>query len=93
MVFLFFWACFGEKEDDTNSDAIENIPQWYGDIEPIITQNCANCHQSDGAGPFSLTNYEEVEPLAEIVWNSIDSGSMPPWLPDPDCRSYKNERF
>ena len=96
MLFLMFFACSVKNEDTesgTKSDTILPTPEWYGDIEPIITKNCATCHQNEGAAPFSLTTYEEVEPLAEIVWNSIASGSMPPWLPDPDCRSYKNERY
>ena len=87
---MILLAC---STDNTDTSSKSSIPQWYGDVEPIITENCANCHQSDGAGPFPLTNYEEVEPLAEVVWNSISSGSMPPWLPDLDCREYKSERY
>ena len=81
---LFALACSTVEEDKT--------PVWYGEVEPIITQNCASCHQEGGTSPFVLTSYEDVKPLASIVWNSVSSGSMPPWLPEDDCRPLKDTR-
>ena len=40
-----------------------------------------------------MTNYEEVEPLAEVVLEFNNTWIYAPWLPEPDCREYQSERY
>ena len=30
-------------------------------VAPVIYQNCVECHNPDGIGPFSLLTYEDVK--------------------------------
>ena len=63
------------------------------DIQPMIANNCSTCHVENGAAPFVFEQFEDVEPLAPVMLSSMQSGSMPPWLPNPDCIDYQNERL
>ena len=68
-------------------------PTWHGEIKPIIEQNCQACHVEGGGSPFNLDTLEAVRSMAPVALNSMESGSMPPWMPDPDCRHYQDERI
>ena len=88
MIFLTLLAC-GENDKPTdtagmNDTATEEIPDtppvWYGDIQPMIANNCSTCHIDGGAAPFVFDQFEDVEPMAPVMLNSMQTGSMPPWL-------------
>ena len=89
---------FGCDESSNSSDTAEPIntyegPTWHGEIKSIVEQNCQGCHVQGGGTPFNLDSYEAVRDLAPVSLSSMESGSMPPWMPDPDCRHYQNERI
>jgi len=65
---------------------------YHADVRPIMDLACVGCHEQGGAGPFPLTNYGEVAPLATLIVGSVTSGSMPPWNPAADCRPIQDER-
>lgn len=65
---------------------------WAEDIAKIMYGNCTSCHRSGGIAPFSLTNYEEVSPMATWISQTIEDGSMPPWTPDSDYKNFVHER-
>ena len=96
---MLLFAC-GDKDasvtEDTsveNSEIPDTPPVWYGDIQPMIANNCSTCHVENGAAPFVFEQFEDVEPLAPVMLSSMQSGSMPPWLPNPDCIDYQDERL
>jgi hypothetical protein len=62
-------------------------------IAPIIYQNCSRCHRPGEIAPFSLTTYVEVASMAPSVKQSVLSGTMPPWHPDPGYSSFLDERI
>ena len=66
-------------------------PTYYGDVEPIIINECAKCHKPGGYGPFSLTTYNEVRKKGTFISHVVSTRYMPPWKADPDFRSFKNE--
>lgn len=58
------------------------VPTWTEDIRGIILNNCMPCHDSGGAGPFHLLNYEDVAGRASFIVELTSTGLMPPWTVD-----------
>jgi hypothetical protein len=67
-------------------------PDFHHDVAPLIYEHCAPCHRPGGAGPFSLTNYEEVRAQAKKLLVAIEHRVMPPWLPEQPSGTFLNER-
>lgn len=91
-------GCDDEATADPASDAgpdaaIEAVATWHADLKPIIDQRCNGCHVAGGAAPFALDTYEAMRPMAPAALAAIEAGRMPPWMPDPDCRHYLDERL
>jgi hypothetical protein len=67
------------------------------DIAPILQRSCENCHRPDGAGPMSLTTYEEVRPWARAIKQRTGigphAGVMPPWYMEKNIgiQRFKND--
>lgn len=57
-------------------------PDWVHDVQPIIARRCGSCHRTDGAGPFPLGSHREVASRGGFIVDLVDSGRMPPWLPE-----------
>ena len=51
-------------------------------VAPVIYQNCVECHNPDGIGPFSLLTYEDVKRRSQQIVEVTQRGFMPPWKPD-----------
>jgi hypothetical protein len=65
----------------------------YRDIEPIVRQHCAGCHQKGEIGPMPLTTYREVRPWAKAMKEAVIKRSMPPWHADSETsRHFRNDR-
>jgi mono/diheme cytochrome c family protein len=96
-------ACNDDPVDQTDQDAGADVnsadtvdeepPTYHADIAPMIDENCAACHTADGIGPFDLMAYDKLKPLAPLALQEIEAGRMPPWMPDPECRDYRDERY
>jgi hypothetical protein len=67
------------------------------DIAPILQRSCENCHRPGGAGPMSLTTYEEVRPWARSIKARTGvgphAGVMPPWYMEKNIgiQKYKDD--
>ncbi len=67
------------------------------DIAPILQRSCENCHRPNGAGPMSLTTYEEVRPWARAIKARTGvgphAGVMPPWYMEKNIgiQKYKDD--
>lgn len=83
----------GDAGDEDAGELDPSAPTYHADIAPMVETHCGDCHKPDGIGPFELTSFEKLKPLAKTALNAIESGRMPPWMPDPDCRDYENERI
>lgn len=91
MLFLLF-ACSTSTDKGLDTSETMTNPEWFGDIQPMVAENCAKCHFEGGSSPFPLETYEQVEPLASVMLASMQSGSMPPWLPEEDCAELQDPR-
>jgi mono/diheme cytochrome c family protein len=50
----------------------------FAQIAPILATHCAECHQPNGPGPFSVLTFTEVRPHARQIVEAMRSGRMPP---------------
>jgi Copper type II ascorbate-dependent monooxygenase, C-terminal domain len=66
---------------------------WATDIAPILYENCASCHRTDGIGHFSLIGYDNAFTNRTSIANAAESGKMPPWPADQNYRRYAHERL
>ena len=65
---------------------------YYADVEPILQNNCVECHHTGGIGPFPLTTYENVAKRAKFIAKVTKSHYMPPFRADLSFQRYANER-
>jgi mono/diheme cytochrome c family protein len=64
----------------------------YDRIAPIFQARCVACHSDDGAGPFPLTSYDDVQQRATVIAAVVRSRYMPPWLPSKDSGPFVHQR-
>jgi hypothetical protein len=67
---------------------------YYKDVLPIARRSCQGCHTPDGIAPFSLlsTSYAEAKDHAQKIAQNVQDRIMPPWMPDPSCGSFVDDR-
>ncbi len=70
-----------------------DAPTYHGEIADIVERRCSSCHEEGGIGPVRLDTYEDLKEHAGLAKIRIMSGEMPPWMPDPECRRYLDERL
>jgi hypothetical protein len=74
------------------SKASESKVTYFKDIEPIIRQNCAECHRPGECAPFSLLNYSDVQRRAQQIALVTEKRFMPPWSADASDVSFRDCR-
>lgn len=70
----------------------EAATTYHRDVAPLLTQACTSCHVTGASAPFGLETFESAKTWAAASVTAISSGRMPPWLPDPSCREFTNQR-
>ncbi len=71
----------------------ENSYTYTKDIAPILLKNCTPCHQPDGAAPFSLINFNQVNRKKKTILEVTQSGLMPPWPADRNYTHFVGEKY
>ena len=82
----------GCASPESKADDAEDALTYYRDVQPVIATHCGACHVDGGSAPFGLETYDELRAVAQVVQPAIESGAMPPWTADPECRSFQHER-
>jgi hypothetical protein len=59
---------------------------YHGTTRAIMETRCVTCHSDEGLTPFPLENWEQVQPVLDLVTTSIENRTMPPWGMNADCR-------
>lgn len=73
------------QQASADQSASAAAPTWHGDVAPIVSENCVDCHQPQGknmggmVAPFSMTSYEEARPWARMMAHMVETRQMPPW--------------
>jgi len=80
---------------DSSSGDGPSGPTFAEDVAPILATNCWGCHLEGGIAPFSLLDYEDVEPLGAAIVAATSSRFMPPWPLDGSgaCNTFVDERW
>ena len=75
------------------------VPTFYGDVLPVLQQNCQICHTPQGldlggmVAPMAFTTYEGTRRYASRIAQAVESGYMPPWHAAEEHRGeFSNER-
>lgn len=69
----------------SSSAADAEVPTFYGDVLPVLQNNCQVCHRPDGANlggmvaPMAFTDYEGTRPWARSIARQVEARLMPPW--------------
>lgn len=74
------------------SFSASGAPTFSREIAPIIYSRCSPCHRNGQAAPFELLTFSDVKKHAQQIAKVVESGYMPPWLPEPDPVGFKNDR-
>ena len=87
----------GADDDDasTGAEVDPDAPTFYGDVLPVVIENCAVCHQEGGIGPFALESYETARDLAEVIALQTSQRLMPPFTVDNsgECNTFVDARW
>ena len=67
---------------------------YYGDLRPILVENCTMCHTAGGIAPFTLEGYDDAALVADRLVEVTRDRIMPPFLADNSgsCNTWSNYR-
>ena len=65
---------------------------FHEHIEPLLQQNCQECHHKGGGGPFALETYQQAKGWAKMIGEVVTEKRMPPWNADPKIGHFHNAR-
>lgn len=71
---------------------IQSDLTFWENAAPILFENCTPCHHQEGAGPFPLTDFEDVKKRTKTIRQVVADGYMPPWPADPEFSRFKGEK-
>jgi len=74
-------------------DFVAQTPTFHEDVAPIIFGQCSSCHHEGALAPMNLITYNEVAMYGSYIVEVIQSGDMPPWIPDHNYTHFRGERF
>ncbi len=60
------------------------------DVAPITYQHCLPCHRPGEGAPFDLITYDDVAGHATQIVEVVQSGYMPPWLPERGAMRWRS---
>ncbi len=79
-MFALLLACSDAPKDaPLPVDDTGGTPTWHADVAPIVAEHCTGCHAEGAIGPFPLDTYAGAAPLASLLADAVEAGTMPPW--------------
>jgi mono/diheme cytochrome c family protein len=85
-VALMIAGSFGQETSEPR------LPTFHRDVAPLVLEKCSSCHRPEGFAPFPLVSYQDVRSRGREILEAIESGFMPPWLPEPGFGAFAGER-
>jgi hypothetical protein len=65
---------------------------WNREISRIVYERCGSCHRDGGGTSFSLMTYQDAQPYASAMKDSVLSRRMPPWGAVKGFGNFKNDQ-
>ncbi|MFT6397528.1 MAG: hypothetical protein ACJAYU_002282 [Bradymonadia bacterium] len=90
-----------DSPDDTDAGVVDTSgadTEFVGSLtyqehlRPLVEENCAGCHFDGGAAPMALDTWEEFSTWGDAAVAAVEAGTMPPWMPDDNCRPLRDAR-
>lgn len=78
---------YGE-ETGIKNEKLDSID--FGDVYPLLKENCISCHKPNGTAPFALTTYTSIKKRAPVIKQALQTKLMPPWAPDNAYAAFFN---
>ncbi len=71
-----------------------SVPTYYGDVRPILVEQCTTCHTAGGIAPFAIETYAQAFDVGQRIAEVTAARIMPPFLADAsgECNTYRNHR-
>ncbi|MCW3103158.1 MAG: hypothetical protein JWO09_1598 [Bacteroidetes bacterium] len=63
----------------------------YSNVAPIFFNRCTSCHHENSHAPSFMT-YSQIVPHMYTIDAYLNSGYMPPWIPDTTYSRFSHER-
>lgn len=93
---LLIFAHGDEPHDEPEPAAsvtVDFVPTYYGDVKPILSENCIGCHTPGQiAGDIDLTDDFVVQSSADDLAYLTSIRYMPPWMPSQDSLPMQHDR-
>jgi len=64
---------------------------WNREISRIVYEHCVSCHREGGTS-FPLVTYQDAQPHASAIKDSVLSRRMPPWGAVKGFRRFRNDQ-
>ena len=71
-------------------DALKDI-SYVDDVAPILIKKCFHCHNDNGIGPWSMSNFTMIKGFSPMIREVIRLKRMPPWDADPEIGNWSND--
>jgi len=71
-------------------DTLKNI-SYVDDVAPILIKKCFHCHNDNGIGPWSMSNFNMIKGFSPMIREVIRLKRMPPWDADPEIGNWSND--
>ncbi|MBL7897002.1 MAG: cytochrome c, partial [Crocinitomicaceae bacterium] len=66
---------------------------WSDQAAQVFYNNCTQCHNPNGIGPFSLLDYATAYDYRASIKDAVLNNIMPPWPADSSYQHYFHERL
>jgi mono/diheme cytochrome c family protein len=77
----------------------EEAVTFHKDVEPILQENCLECHRSQGTNmmgmvaPMAFDSFAATRPWAKAIAKQVNARTMPPWHASAEFDGvFENER-
>ena len=86
LVSVLLAAAVNVRAHDPNGAPIT----WNREISRIVYERCASCHR-EGGSSFSLMTFQEAQPYASAIKDSVLARRMPPWGAVKGFGNFRND--